>query len=652
MTPQTQVDLESSDQPFSWQGMADAVALTLVNQTFERMKTYRYQNHDQRWNNADALYFGWMPQRYWEGSKVPRSSISIPITFDQVEAAMPIVTGALFNQSKDWFEVEPQPGGDLKGARAAQQRLSYLLETPRDRVGNCARNEIQLAIKSLMLYGNGGVAIEPDAATGDPTVRWVDIRDIFIDPGTRTPLVDDSRSVIERRFLTVEQLETLRQTEGMKLPAKEVLVAMSRNRPMDASDNTKQVSEALRGVAFRPGFDDYAEIAPDRSIEVLCYWTEKRNIWVLNREWACYNDTNPYGFIPYAFAPCYTVLGRFYAMGYADVLEGNQRYIQGITNARIDELTLSLNPPRFRKRGPALLPSQARWRPGLMVDLENPKEDMLVQQSQNVTNNSWQEVQYLEATAEKRTGVNSMVTQGMPMRSNASRTAAGVNAQMEGPTSRLRSIVESVENYLIVPMLHKLLAMDQHHNGASSTPLNGLHAGQITQLQPQDLSGPVRFRISASSRMLTQGKLTQLVPFLSQYLLNGAFLSQLSKSGQTVDFSEFFGMIQDATGTKDSYALVRPLTDDEKKAMSQPSPQDQMRMQMAQQSNQVRTTIAQTKAQTEMSMHMSDAQVQQRMQEEEMAFKLLGLLHDLDQSRQMGGMPVPAQPDPTAAAGA
>jgi hypothetical protein len=460
--------------------------------------------------------------------------------------------------------------------------------------------------------------------------------------------VDDSRAVIERRFLTVEQLESLRGTPGMTLPPKDMLREMARNRPMDSADTTKQVSEGLRGVNFRPGFDDYAEIAPDRTLEVLVYWTEKRNVWVLNREWCAYNDENPYGFIPYAFAPCYTVLGRFYAMGYADVLEGNQRYIQGITNARLDELSLSLNPPRFRKRGPALTPSQLRWRPGLVVDMESPKEDMLVQPSQNVTANSWQEVQYLEATAEKRTGVNSMVTQGMPMRSNASRTAAGVNAQMEGPTSRLRCIVEQVENYLIVPMLHKMLAIDQIVNGASAKPLNGMVGGEITQVAPQDLSGPVRFRISASSRMLTQGKLAQLVPFLSQYLLNGAFLSQLAKSGKTINFDEFFTMIQDATGTKDSYTLVRPMTPEEQQALNQPAPETLMRMQQARESNQTRVAIADKKNQTELQLAGQERDVA----DEEMAYKLLGLLRELEAARGEAGKPaVPAEPDPIAAAG-
>src|SRR5476649_2058535 len=81
---------ESSDR-FSLQTMGDEIALALVNSSYERYRVWRYRNHDLRWNTDDALFVGWMPQRRWEGTQVPRSSLGVPISFDQIESAYPVI---------------------------------------------------------------------------------------------------------------------------------------------------------------------------------------------------------------------------------------------------------------------------------------------------------------------------------------------------------------------------------------------------------------------------------------------------------------------------------------------------------------------------------------------------------------------------------
>ncbi len=241
----------------------------------------------------------------------------------------------------------------------------------------------------------------------------------------------------------------------------------------------------------------------------------------------------------------------------------------------------------------------SQLRPGQIWEMDKPKDDMIMYPPTGSTNTGWQEIQFLEASSERRTGVTNMISQGMPIKSNASRTATGIQAQTAGPTTRLQAIVEHIEDYMIVPMLYKMIAMDSKHAAQNDSSLQGMNpAGGFTQVDQASLKAPVKFRIKASSRMLTQSKLQFVVPFLSQYLMNGAFISQLAKSGQAVDFNSFFNLIQDATGTRSAYKLIRPLTDQEKQQQSTPPPEAVMKDKMADKQIASREKIAQIDAQS------------------------------------------------------
>lgn len=630
--------LDASSDRFSAQSADDSVALALVNSTYERYRIWRYRNHDLRWNTDDALYVGWMPQRFWEGSRTPRSSLGHQMTFDQVEAALPVIHNALFGEV-DWFECDPLLGATQDQARQKKERLMYLLENPHNKTGNTARNEFLLAEKQLLTYGNGFVGIDHDGETGDPVIAWKDCRDIYLSPGCATPFIDDSQSLIDRTFLTWDELEALRGQPGISLPPKEALRAMTLQRPADTADFTKQNQEAYRNIIWRPGYDDSTDFAPYRGVEVRRYWDKNRVVWVLNTRWVMYNQKNPYRLLPYAAAPCYIMPGRFYGMGIADVLEGLQKYSQAILNGRLDELSLQLNPPRATNRSATMTANDQLIRPGMTWRYEHPKDDMILFPPSGATNNGWQEIQFMAQEAQQRTGVTSMITNGTPMRANASRTATGINAQAAGPTSRLQQIVQQIEDYMVVPLLYKLIAVDAYHAKSGNSSLIGMGPdGKYTDVSADALSAPTKFRIKGSSRMLTQAKLQQAIPFVMQYFMNGAFVSQLAKTGQTVDYNEVNRMIQDAVGTRTAYNLVRPMSAQEQQALSQPSPDAQARLQAQQQANDVRIKIAEIKKQASDDAAAATA----TKGNEELSLKLLELFSTAEGQAALSG-------DPTAA---
>jgi hypothetical protein len=603
------VDLEQSPIKLALQQIDKGYALQLVNKTFQNYEAFRTQNHDNRWQTYDSLYFGWVPQRSWEGTTVPRAALSRSLVFEQVETLIPSVYNAIF-ATPDWFQVEPDSGVPVENARFVQDAMQWVLEHPKDDVYSNFRTELDLAIRDILLYGNGGIGLEWDVINKRPKISWVNIKDFYFDPGTSTPSVDEGRAVIHRRMMTIAELAEMRGKDPrLDIPENDVLYYLAQNISFTPSDQSKAIQEAARGVNFQPNTTDFPANPAARNVEVLVYYTKDKIIWTLGRKWVAYNERNPYGFIPYCFAPCFPVPGRFYARSIADIQQWNQRYIEALLNGRLDEISLALHPPRVQSRDAGLTPSQQRWRPGAIFTASNPRDMQLLQPQSNLTN-VYTEIQYIEQAGEKASGVNAM-TSGTPRAGNVNRTATGVSAQTGAAASRLGHIVTHVENYLIVPMLYKIYKMMRLHIEPWDSLLARTKDGADYRVSGMVFRQGMNFKMLASSRMLTKDRLMGIFPFLLQYLLNGQLLSQLQKGGKTIDTEEIFRMLQDATGVASVYELIRPMNPQEMQAMQQPDPATQMAQQQKQQELETRKEIAAKKNETQLQVAQISNQPEQ-----------------------------------------
>lgn len=619
--------LDPQGEPFhsGMETFEDAYALGLVLQTFQKFETWRNQNHDARWRVHDMLYFGAMQQRVWDGTTTPRASLPWQITFDQIESAVPAVMQALFS-GDDWFDVAAEPGAEPKEAREIEAVLHYYTEHCQNEYGHTADLEIEHAIQSTLQYGNGFIHVYWDAVMQRPAVEWIDIRDIYLDPATPGPNVQESRALIHRRLMTVDELDQMRDDPRMKIPARDVLVSMSMNRSFTMGDTTIKMSEAQRKISYAPGADDFIPLPADQFIEVLVYYSKTKIIWTLNREWTAYNRSNPYGFVPFCSSPCYNVLRRFYAQSVCDVLEGNQLYMQGLMNAHLDELSLGISPPRTKAQGGTMLPSQYAWRPGLLMEMADA-EQMVIHNPSGITANVKDDLMLLQQMSQLRTGINSM-GQGVPMPSNANRTAGGMQMQLQGSASRLYRIVSHVERYLIVPMLYMMYRLTQYHSLPSDMLPAMRENGEVGETNAYNFKKPVRFTMRGASKMATREKLAANVPFIMQYIVAGPVLAELPKMGKTFDFEEFADMIQDASGTSRKYKLIREMNEQEKQAAAQPDPKTQAEIQKAQMERQTRLEMGQMSAQTEMAKIQSDQEIASNKEEEASAREILKLIAD------------------------
>ncbi len=577
-TPQQPPEVDLERVPFMYEGQTvdDAAAVKLVRTTFETYEGQR-KTHEDRWRTAERLYFGVVEKRKWEGTEVERASLPVMIAFDQVESAFPLITEALFEYYPTFFEVTGVGGTSPQDAAAQRDRLAGFLEEPFDETGVTPMAGLYEAVHQGLLLGDGAVEVTWDERLGRPIVEWVDIKDIYFDLSAPGPLIDLSPAVIRRKLVTVEQLAKLRgKDEAMKIPEDAVLNFMAKQKFQTQADLVKREGAAARKERFDPG-----EIRTDprhREIEVLMYWTKDRLMWILNRVWCALNVDNPFGFIPFCKAPFSIVSGRPYAMSLPDVLEGEQKYAQGIRNARLDNLALAIHKPRWRAQGTPLVPSKIAWKPGLVDEVQS-KDSVGTYEIEDVTANAYREEQLIHAQASKRTGINEMVQSGIPVPSNANRNATGVMQQARAVNQRLRTAVKNFETYLIIPMLYKMQSMIGKLGGETK---------------------PVQFKMEAASRMVTKDRLAMFLGPVSQLLFNEAVMRQANLQGKTLDFGEWVRFFQDATATAKTYQFFRPMSGEEKKAAMQPDPKTMMEFQKAQLEAQTRVQMGQMKSQTEL----------------------------------------------------
>ena len=143
-----------------------------------------------------------------------------------------------------------------------------------------------------------------------------------------------------------------------------------------------------------------------------------------------------------------------------------------------------------------------------------------------------------------------------------------------------------------------MLKMHQLHN-QGDLQLRGMTAEGQAPVANESLQREVKFMMLSATRMMSREKLLQVFPFLTQYLLNPDLMGHLQRIGMAVDMAEWVRMLQDASGTKQVYQLVRPLNQQEQQALMQPTPEMVQDQQKTKASNEVRLAMADKKAQAE-----------------------------------------------------
>lgn len=598
---------------------SDSHAREVVKRDFAFAENYLSQNHYQRWNNADRIYLAWTEQKYWEGTKVPRACPSVFTAFTEVESLLPIYMATVFSDDP-WAEAVPRSGTKPEQARLARD---FILSQFRDAGGKQA---FKRAAKSGLIYGNGILELgwesftrkrtryqrtwkpeikttflpmigkgrvptgnwiakvtekEVEEQVNRPFIRYISLRDFYVDPNCQSPNVQDARYVIKRCWMTVDELDALRDEDGFNIPSMADLLELSHQKSSSQGDSSKTSSAAYRGEQWQPSLDQTSDAA-GKNIEVWNYWTKDRCVWLLGREHVAWNEENSYRdsigdpVIPF-FDQYYTdVLDRFYALGLTDVTEWEQRLIVSLLGARLDELALNINPPRVKRRGVGILSAaQLRTRPGAIADAENPKDDVVQQSVSNVTQQAFIEVQASDSRTQRTTGLAELTAFGTaPSGGNAAaRTATGAQIQNSAGSRRMLYLVENSEDECLSPALDFIAGMNRDYLDPDQMLEFSGPKKEQQQADPLHVKNAVvKFEMRSGSRARSAAKLQQMLPLVLQTVMNPEVMQLQGKLGKKLDIDEILNIVADAADYKPRGAWYVDMTPEEQQAMNAPPP--------------------------------------------------------------------------------
>jgi hypothetical protein len=606
-----------ADQPWS-----DQRAKDFTKRTFQRYEQYRFQNYDRAFRRCDEIYQAATKTKTWEGTRINRASIPIWMGVQQIESLLPHAVGAIFSDDYP-FECFPDstpgmPPTTMAQARAVRDLIRSQVENLNpDVMGMTLREIVRRAYKSAFIYGvapvefgwqmsektklvytrqaipekmqarhpvtgemvevnSGQMKWAVDAQTktyriSRPKVQNIEVWDYFFDPNLKSANPQEGQGVAVRQLVPISYLKSVCLPEfGYKLPQTDKdWKELSASYKTTMAEVSRSWGEQSRGNSFSPGIDQNADPA-DARVELVRFCTKDRWVWLLGREFVCYNQPNELGVINFLNNFYIDMVGRHIGLSICDLIEGDQKLAQTIIEARIDELNLLIHPPIVRKFGVKVASSQRRLRPGVEWEAENPKEDIIKMDMGNVTQNAYVEVQALEQRVQKTTGITDLAAMGAPGAGNsANRTATGINTQTAATGVRIQYLVENGEDQFISPLLQMLLALNQKYQDPNqpSIPVSLPNGVQAT-LDPLDiLNANVKFKLKASDkmrirRMLSGGGLEAVLQFLA------SMQGQLTSQGLTTDWKTASQLIADALGLPND-ALIRQMTPEEMQALQQ-----------------------------------------------------------------------------------
>lgn len=634
--------------PNQWQ---DDLALAIVIADFERASQHRQQNFDLRWDDNDRLLHANVTQRVWEGTNTPRSSLGVKLVWQQIESLLPAEMTALFQSSDGiFFDTFPRPGTDVTQAIATRELISAQLDDlnfwktceqvlrPKNLHGTGIlklgwfRQERDRAFWSDELTPVMGKKLGTPFFIGTkrefkrrskketinrPEVIYVSLRDFYIDPSHKKPQVEGAQFAIHRAFWTMDEIHWIGENDpSYSMPSQDDLILMVKHGATPASaaaDTSKQRSAQEADIRERYPLNSTADPAKAK-FEVLEYWTSDRLVTVLNRKRVIRNIPNPYMFIPFISVNYTDVVDQFYGKGIADIIGDEQRLMQGIVNSHVDEVSLTIHKPLIIESGSVLNKGQLRTRPGQVI--EATRVDSVAElPRQPVTQDAFIALQQAQVRAQQYTGITDIVSMGAPqVNTSATRTARGVSAISNAAFSRIQHIVNRDENSLIVPMLDKLVELNQRFlDPRTEIQILGKTVPGIISINPLLITnGEFRFELRAASKMTAKQTMQQNLPFLLQNILNPGFIQSMAMYQEKPNTQAIMRDTMEALGFRNRNDWFVPMT-----------PQD---VQMAQQPNNVQIIKEQIKSQRDAAKNEAKGQMMEGQQVMDLLKKVLEIL--------------------------
>jgi len=593
----------------------EAAALELVKNDAQSAQSWIESNQwNENWRQIDILYDSPKVFSVWENTVTQKPAVNRYILAQHVNSIHPqFIEGLFYND--DCFIAEPRPGTDAETVRAR----SAVVKTELDEME--FQTEVSLGLFQTVLHGTGiykwGMkwvteeyseyerSAEPltaNDALGNPisvdttesfTFKEIrkkktilkpffenrEIRNVLVDPKLKVPDIRKAKFVIDKYYLTLDELLDLKSNPDYNLPDEDTLKSWfetPKEQPTQLGNlDTTPGSPSIAGQ----GVPDWMQTTDDpyeNCLMVLERWDNNKVITTLNNKKVIQNRSNPYGVIPFLSSNFYNRIRSFWGLGAGKIVGTDQRVQQGLENAGLELLQLILDPP-FAVSDDANVPSQnVRLRKGGIVKVKGNVRDSIapLEMPRLPLGELFAFLQNSESKAESADGANGLFTQGaMPGpgtagKSSATRSSAGASAVAGASATRMQGPMDLFVNQVFIPWLYQL--DDLNRRFVMTTPEGAKfikdvledELGKDFKFKEEDyLSGRVTFNVLAGAHLATRKLGASLMPVLMQVFNNPELQQQLNLINEKyVDIGELLLMFLETAGIRNRHSIIRNMT--------------------------------------------------------------------------------------------
>lgn len=575
-----------------------------------------------RWNMAEIMLRAWVEPVKWKGSDQLRSHLGVPLVAEQFYAIHSVVNQTLFGGYRI-FKVDGTAGTPLECAIAQEAILNSELKTCGYK-GVSAKTEFREITYDGLFYGfgvamygwetkkinvikkvrrtfdqtlvvNGVSGTVPQFASKDeddvvektigvceinaPKLEHIPIRRFRYAPDLRRgdPRVADWAGRL--LYCSGYDLDSLRKTEGWKIPTREQLVALMAPQ-MQSSASTNPL-ETLGSNAGNPIFqqtttpqkaypENYTErVNHDplaRKFEVFDYWTPTRHCVTLGKEYMLLNEEHDFGRVPFLGFCFRNAPDSAHGYGIAYWLTDFQRVCQGVVNAFLDDLNLNLMGTYTAPAG-TNNSAQAQWIfPGKIF-----KSDSQTGNIEAMKRNSVNAQEPLAVIAQMKAWASSISGAGLgvlgsnPGASGDVRTPGGVEAMTGGENVKLQDLVDVISEQVFVPFLEFCIENNQKLKPSQIRAILSEELGDAFKQTPIDiLNGSYRVNISAGTKLAAREALNKYIGIIQTFLQSPGTVENLAAQAMKIDFNGMFESLFDTYGVPYENKIVKPMNDEDK----------------------------------------------------------------------------------------
>jgi len=358
----------------------------------------------------------------WPGA----ANYQVPLIMATIDSIHARIAKAVFDVDPLWLSKPRSSSGVMLGKKA-EAYLDYWADEM------SLPDRLDMVIHNMLIEGVGVVRMDwdrrtrqipqvamPDPATGlmqqqtgpqmiteyeGPAARPVPLKDYVHIPAD-APTIEDAVYVGHRVFRTHQQLLD-RERAGHYFNVKELLERTDGDSTLDRTPNPSQV------LATSDYSGEYEETRQYEIVELYgpYDWGDgpTPTLFAFSPEHKILLRVEPYpyeyGRAPYLSFAVYPRPNFFWARSMADMLSSQQEELTTLHNMRSDAVARRIAPPLLRRTGARWDPVEQPWRPGMVIDVNDPAELIELAMS-DVPNGLFAHEQDIMAFTERMTGMS------------------------------------------------------------------------------------------------------------------------------------------------------------------------------------------------------------------------------------------------------